>query len=828
MSFFKPQARITMGLVGIMTSLIMLAFFLNIVPDRDRAVMEGRAALAESIAIYSTALVKTAKVVVANNQRLKNDFNLLTERNEDLLSLALRHEGGHLLVSTGDHDTHWVPMEGKYSRGAQVRVPIWAGKNVWGQLELRFKPLSGEVGWNVLKNPMLQLVLFMSLLGFAIYYFYLGKVLRQLDPSQAIPGRVRSALDTMTEGLLILDRKEQIVLANQAFSTMIDKPADELLGYRAGELPWLNAAGSKIAKEDRPWVRSLAQGKVKKNTTVRLLLQDNSYRTFKTNCSPVLGEGGKYAGVLVSFDDITELEEKEVQLRHSKLEAEEANRAKSFFLANMSHEIRTPMNAILGFADILKRGYVKNEAESLKYLNIIHSSGKNLLDIINDILDLSKVESGHIEIEKLKIKPYYLIHEVLQVLKVNADEKGLALNFNAIGDLPEVIETDPVRMRQILLNLIGNAVKFTEKGDVSVTCRCEAKSSSSRFFIDVTDSGIGMTEESQQTIFDPFVQADNTVSRRFGGTGLGLAISHKLAQEMGGDIVVRSKPGEGSTFTFSLAAGDLADVEFLSPEALDEIKQDARVVESSRWQFDNARVLVVDDGAENRELVKFLLEGSGLVVDEAENGQVAVDMSTKTAYSVFLMDVQMPVMDGFTAAGILRKQGIKVPIVALTANAMQGYDEQCLAAGYSDYLSKPINIDALMDLMAKLLGGQKVEGPAPVLGDSAKLLSLDADLPIISTLPTDNEKLRSIVIRFVKRLDEQITSMEKACINDEFKEVLSLAHWLKGAAGTVGFNGFTSPAETLEKHAMNEDKLQTLETVTQLRVMFNQIVVPTD
>jgi signal transduction histidine kinase/DNA-binding NarL/FixJ family response regulator len=828
MSFFKPQARITMGLVGIMTSLIMLAFFLNIVPDRGRAVMEGRAALAESIAIYSTALVKTATVVVANNQRLEKDFNLLAERNEDLLSLALRHDGGHLLVSTGDHDTHWVPMEGKYSKGAQVRVPIWAGKQVWGQLELRFNPLPGEVGWNVLKNPMVQLVLFMCLLGFAVYYFYLGKVLRQLDPSQAIPGRVRSALDTMAEGLLILDRKEQIVLANQAFSDMIDKPAEELLGFRAGELPWLSTTGSKIEKEKRPWVRALAQGKVKKDSTVRLLLADNSSRTFKTNSSPVLGEGGKYAGVLVSFDDITELEEKEVQLRHSKLEAEEANRAKSFFLANMSHEIRTPMNAILGFADILKRGYVKNEEESLKYLNIIHSSGKNLLEIINDILDLSKVESGHLEIEKLKIKPYVLIHEVLQVLKVNSDEKGLVLEFNAIGDLPAEIETDPVRMRQILLNLVGNAIKFTEKGVVSVTCRYEAEGSSPRYVIDVADSGIGMTEETQKTIFDPFVQADNTVSRRFGGTGLGLAISHKLAREMGGDIVVKSKPGEGSTFTFSLAAGDLAGVAFLSPAALDGIKQEIHVEESSRWQFDKASVLVVDDGAENRELVKFLLEGSGLTVNEAENGQVAVEMATKTTYSMILMDVQMPVMDGFTAAGILRKQGIKVPIVALTANAMHGFDEQCLAAGYSDYLSKPINIDDLMDLTAKLLGGHKVESPAPALDVSSQAHSSGADLPIVSTLPSDNEKLRGIVVRFVTRLDEQLTAMEEALVNDDFKKVLSLAHWLKGAAGTVGFNGFTSPAESLEKHAMNEDKLQTHETVTQLRSLYNRIVVPSD
>ena len=257
----------------------------------------------------------------------------------------------------------------------------------------------------------------------------------------------------------------------QAFSTMIDKSADGLLGYRAGELPWIDTDGKKIEKSQRPWVQSVHQGKVQKDSIIRLQLPDDKFRTFKTNCSPVLGDGDKHAGVLVSFDDITALEEKEVELRNSKLEAEAANKAKSSFLANMSHEIRTPMNAILGFTELLKRGYVKNEKESLRYLNTIHSSGKNLLELINDILDLSKVESGRLEVEKLKVEPYTTIHEVLQMLKVKADEKGLALSFQADGELPKEIETDPARLRQIAFNLIGNSIKFTEKGSVTVTCR---------------------------------------------------------------------------------------------------------------------------------------------------------------------------------------------------------------------------------------------------------------------------------------------------------------------------------------------------------------------
>lgn len=835
MSFFKPQARITMGLVGIMTSLIMLTFVVDIMPDRNGAVLEGRAALAESIAIYSTALVNTAKVIAANQLRLETDFNLLVERNDELLSLALRKQQGQVLISTGDHETRWVNMQGKYSKDAQVSVPIWAGKQQWGQLEMRFKPLVDQSGWGVLRNPMLQMVLFTSLLGFVVFYFYLGKVLRQLDPSQAIPGRVRSALDTMAEGLLILDRKEHIVLANLAFSSLVDKSADKLLGFRAGDLPWVDTDGNRLAKEARPWLIALVQGKIKRDITLRLEIAEGEIRTLKTNCSPVLGDGGKYAGVLVSFADITELEEKEVELIKSKKMAEDANNAKSSFLANMSHEIRTPMNAILGFTEILKRGYVKNEQESLRYLNTIHSSGKSLLELINDILDLSKVESGRIEYEKIKVEPYTIIHEVIQMLKVKADEKGISLKFKASTDLPTQIETDPVRFRQIAFNLIGNSIKFTDTGSVSVICRFEKKAGVDQLLIDIIDTGIGMTEEALEKIFDPFVQADNSVTRRFGGTGLGLTISRRFAQAMGGDIHVRSRPGQGSTFTIVLSTGDLSGVSFLKPAEVALLQQKCLVEEGVRWQFPEARVLVVDDGSENRELVRLLLEDAGLFVDEAENGQQGVDKALVGSYNVILMDVNMPVMDGFTAVAILRKKGITIPVIALTANAMKGYESDCLEAGYSGYLSKPINIDRFMELMAQLLGGSKVEGDMTVAEQELRavdsLPEIGQDMvssPIISRLPADNPKFHSIIVRFVRRLDEQLENLQKAVKGNDFIEVASLAHWLKGAGGTVGFDVFTEPAADLEIQAKAGNRKQTGELVALICTLAERIQVAGD
>ena len=333
-------------------------------------------------------------------------------------------------------------------------------------------PLVDEGWMGVVTGPHTQLLLFMALLCFAGFYLYLGKMLKQLDPSQAVPERVRSALDTMAEGLLVLDNKEQIMLANRAFATLLTTTPEALLGRRVGEFPWSGAEGEPLEPDTRPWHVALISGEAQKNQRVRLSLPDSPRLTLMINCSPVLGSGGKNVGVMVSFDDVTQLEETEIELLKSKEAADAANQAKSAFLANMSHEIRTPMNAILGFTELLKRGFGRDSAETHKHLEIIHSSGKHLLELINDILDLSKVESGHLEIERIRLNPYLVLQEVVRVLSGKASEKGIGLELQIQNDVPETISGDPSRIRQILTNLVGNAVKFTEHGGVTVTALC--------------------------------------------------------------------------------------------------------------------------------------------------------------------------------------------------------------------------------------------------------------------------------------------------------------------------------------------------------------------
>ncbi len=821
--------RVVLGLAGLTVSIVMLAFYLGIIPDKDSAVREGRASLAETIAVHSTAMVTT------NNFRaLATHFNLMVERNADLLSLALRRSDGRSLAATGDHDDRWKSMGGEYSRDTQVRVPIWAGEQKWGQLELRFKALNAGGLQGFVKNPIIRLTLFMGGLCFIVFYFYIGKVLRHLDPSKAIPGRVRSALDTLAGGLLVLDHKEQIVLANKSFAALLEKTPEGLMGIRAGDLPWIGENEKPVPKPDRPWVQALERGETQTNRILRLGLSDGERLTFSINCAPVLGAGEKYAGVLVSFDDVTQLEKKEIELRKSKEQAETANQAKSAFLANMSHEIRTPMTAILGFTEILKRGYGRSMQDSRRYLDTIYSSGRNLLELINDILDLSKVESGRLEIETAPVESHRIIHEVLQILGVKAQEKGLALHFEAESGLPQKIRTDPARFRQIIFNLVGNAIKFTEKGDVTVGCRLEKSASDPRLLIEITDTGIGIPPEKIQSIFDPFTQADAAVTRRFGGTGLGLSISREFARALGGDITVKSEPGKGSTFKVTLATGDLKGVPMLQPDQVAAAAQPSQEKGPSSWQFPEACILVVDDGAENRELLRLFLEETGITVEEAENGQVGVEMAAARLYDVILMDVNMPVMDGFTATRKLRQQGSKAPIIALTANAMKGFEQECLDAGYSGYFSKPIDIDRFMGMMADLLGGKPAEkaSEGPPVDSNAPHPTSDAPAthnlpPILSRLPAGNTRFQSLISRFITRLQERLDEVEQFRRQGNRKDIAAFAHWLKGAGGSVGFDALTEPASKLEKLAKSDGQEADLHAeITELQALAARLVDP--
>jgi len=805
----RPSARffVTVGITLVMVSLHFAGTLLDLVPDADAARREGRAALAEVLTVRTVRYLADSQIPA-----IQEGLDLLVERNDDVLSAAVRRADGVEVVEVGDHDGYWSPVESGYSTDSQITVPIMESEQQWGQLELRFMPLR-RPGWlGLLDVPLVQYALFLAFFGFSILYFFLGRMLKHLDPSQAVPARVRSALDNLMEGLLAIDRKGQVMLANQAFAAVVGKRPDTLVGEQISSLPWSFAPDAERESEEYPWETTLREGRACTNAPMYLVDGTSKRRTFLVNCSPVMGGEGRHVGVLVGLGDVTELEEKEIELRRSKEQAEAANRAKSEFLANMSHEIRTPMNAILGFSDLLKRGYVRSEHDHRSYLDTIHSSGKFLLELINDLLDLSKIEAGSLEVECIPCAAHEVAREVVKILSVKADQNDITLALEVTGPVPATIATDPVRLRQIITNLVGNALKFTEQGGVRVRLRYDPDHAPETLAIEVIDTGIGMAPEQVEKIFDPFVQADSSITRRFGGTGLGLSISRRFAEALGGGIDVISTPGEGSVFTVMLNTGPLEDVKLLSLEQALQVdnKMDEVVVKS--WKFPRARVLVADDNKQNRDLAQLVLEEQDLLVTAVDDGEQAVVAASATAFDLILMDLHMPVMDGYAATQTLRAAECEVPILALTAHAFENVEHGIAVAGFNGHITKPIDIDHLLDVIAGLLGATPAAepkgavragetSPAGVPVQRTPSFASSSAPPIRSRLPVGDPRYRAIVAEFAEQLDSRLDAMAQAREQRDFEALTDLAHMLKGLGGNVGFDEFTLPSKALESAA---------------------------
>ena len=401
------------------------------------------------------------------------------------------------------------------------------------------------------------------------------------------------------------------------------------------------------------------------------------------------------------------------RLREAASRAEEGVRAKSQFLANISHEIRTPMTAIMGYADLLLDPGM-SEADRLAAMSTIKRAGEHLLSIVNDLLDLSKLEAERLAVEYIEVSPLALVAEVESLMRPRAEGKGVRLATEFVGPMPRTITSDPLRLRQILLNLVGNAIKFTEVGSVSIVARMAASvvDRAPLFAVEVRDTGIGMSPDQMERLFLPFVQADASTTRQFGGTGLGLMISRRLAWLLGGEISVTSEPGVGSSFLLMVSAGDLDGVEFIAEPGAVAARRFELPPETAPPTALRGRILLVEDGPDNQRLIAFHLRRAGATVEIASSGREAVERALESdrdadPYDLILMDMQMPEMDGYEATSTLRRAGYRVPIVALTANAMAQDREKCLLAGCDDFATKPIEAIRLVQLCARYTGAAR-------------------------------------------------------------------------------------------------------------------------
>ena len=590
--------------------------------------------------------------------------------------------------------------------------------------------------------------------------------------------RYRNLAEQIADGIFVADSQGYIVDANQA--------GCQMLGYQLRELKALTLKDLLVQTELGKHPRLRAKVEANWQGPGTWLFRRKNGSTFWGQLVGRRQDDGRILGVL---RDITDL------LRHEEVEL--ANQAKTKFLATISHEIRTPLGVILGYAEMLGQTQT-SDADREEYAHTIKRNGEHLLHLINDILDVSKVESGVMALEAQTVNLSELMGEICTQFDIQARSRGIQLIVKISSKIPVTITTDETRVKQVLVNIIGNALKFTEKGQVliDISYRSLPSLAHPELVFLIQDTGCGIAVESQQKIFQPFTQAEAYITRRYGGTGLGLSLARNIAQILGGDVrLVWSELGKGSAFELTIDPGEVQDYmlvdQLILRKTLPSTKDQSRL--------DGVRVLLVDDFEDNRLLYTHLLSKLGAHVELAADGNEAVTKAMNTPYDIILMDVQMPIMNGYEATSILRAQGYEKPVIALTAHAMKGELERCMNAGCSGYLSKPISTHDLIQCIVEHRPSSitPAEDPSPA-SSSNQATESEEDLGALhSTIPSDHP-MYEVVKELAGRLPTHMTKAQDYLSLGNWSDLKVLSHQLKGLGGSIGFPTISELAAELE------------------------------
>ncbi len=631
-----------------------------------------------------------------------------------------------------------------------------------------------------------------------------GKAKKDNDFWQKEVARNEKILQSIGNGVFVIDKENLISFVNQFAVKLLGWEITDLISERYEVILFGKDKDSENIPDDdsiiSPIQFALIEGETTHVNAETFYCRDGSSFLVEYTCVPLL-ENEEIIGAVITFQDITERRDLEIAVSEARDTALEIAKEKANFLANMSHEIRTPLNGIIGISEFL--GETNLSVEQQDYVGTLKISSKLLLDIVNDILDFSKIEAGKLELEESDFDLREIVAETIKLFIPEAYKRKINLEFDIQEDIDNELHTDAGRLRQILNNLIGNAIKFTENGKVSLIV---SKKDVGILHFEVIDTGIGIERRKQNKIFEPFSQADISTTRQFGGTGLGLAISKQLVEMMGGKIGVESEIGMGSKFWFTIKLKE-------NLNAAGKLSADIDLV-TSVFPSDphDLKVLVVDDNQINQEVALGRLQQLGIFAEVVNNGKEAVEICEKNEFDLILMDCRMPIMDGFQSTALLRrlKAPFKQPkIIAMTASVTADERARCLASGMDDYLTKPMTIDALEQTLNKHFSLQitprRLDVEANFIQHPLAQIIDEKTLKSFIEIEERGEKdfTAEMLSLYLKHTETQLSELNTAFSNQDIEIVKNKVHSLRGSSGNIGLNQLFQDFINLEEVVEN-------------------------